>query len=198
MELNEYVMEWPLKVSTSCQYRDQPQSVILPLPTFIHCFARDQTWKHFTTRTTNHFVSNWSWFMLSPVAGLILVDVILLAVVCGKSGWKSYYLPHHTFPIFSCYGWREPLQCTGTRYSWTDPFFPFLVSLATGDDEKHKKKLVLPDGAIKGQGHLLSCSGQLTMQDFCNKMKFPPLYIFVVEEFFFILEGLFFILLNNR
>ena len=27
------------------------------------------------------------------------------------------------------------------------------------------------------QCHLLSCSGQLKMQDFCTKMKFPPLYM---------------------
>ena len=27
------------------------------------------------------------------------------------------------------------------------------------------------------QCHLLSCSGQLKMQDFCTKMKFPPWYM---------------------
>ena len=41
--------------------------------------------------------------------------------------------------------------------------------------------LVVPDGrtkqASKGQGHLLSCCGQLKTQDFCTKMKFPPFYM---------------------
>ena len=61
----------------------------------------------------------WFWF-----------DVILLAVCTGKSGWKSDYLPHHAFPIFSCFDWREPLET----------FFWYIgtASLANGDDEKHK------------------------------------------------------------
>ena len=31
--------------------------------------------------------------------------------------------------------------------------------------------------ATKGQGHLLSCSGQLKMTDFCTKMKFSLFYM---------------------